>query len=229
MRVEHIYRDAIAVRLGGRVEIPVGRDSIDVLLTHNSGNDVPISHEVIEVKYAADLRTAMGQVVSYSRRWARANPNDAVTRHIHLITSASPRDAAKESARIREHQDALAEDCSQLTTVRERPDLQPIYVAGGIEFASRKAIERYAKKVKSDFLIAEYLSSAHYAFLLSLGSAWRQIEYGKPATEISASAVDVHGVGMMMSVHGRQVSIGDCIRPLTMLTHYELLSMPVAA
>jgi hypothetical protein len=111
----------------------------------------------------------------------------------------------------------------------ERPDLQPIYVAGGIEFASRKAIERYAKKVKSDFLIAEYLSSAHYAFLLSLGSAWRQIEHGKPATEISASAVDVHGVGMMMSVHGRQVSIGDCIRPLTMLTHYELLSMPVAA
>lgn len=223
MRREHIYRDAIAIAEGGAVEVAVGPDAIDVL--RQTGES---SVELIEVKYAPNLREAIGQVNSYGDRYAKAHSVE-VEKRVHLVLSSSRRDSAKESARINEHRGELAGHNIRLTTVAERPGIEPVYRAGGIDFASRQALERQVAKVKLDFLVAEYLSLGNHSFLLDLASAWRRVQMpGRPAESISVTRVDHHGAGMMMSVHGRVVDPMNCIRPLMMLAHYELLSMPVA-
>jgi hypothetical protein len=225
MRNEHLYRDALAIQCGGAVEVLVGRDKIDVLR--------PVCDsvaEVIEVKYAAGLREAMGQAVTYSRRYARANPGVVVSRRVHLICGATMRSRSAEAARIAEHREEMEEDGITLTTVFERPGLTPVYRAGGLEFGSAQALRSHLARVKRDFLLANFLSPFHEVFLRDLANAWRRVELGKAAHDVRVAAPRTWGfVGMMMSVHGRVVSPDDCVRPLMMLTHYELLSEPLAA
>jgi hypothetical protein len=222
MRNEHLYRDALAVQCGGSIEVPVGIDRIDVLRPAGEG-----AVEVIEVKYASGLREAMGQAVTYSRRYSAANPDVVVSRRVHLICGATMRSRSGETARINEHRDELERDGITLTTVVERPNLAPVYRAGGLEFGGSDALRAHLGRVKRNFLVANYLSNGHELFLRDLANAWRRVEQGKSAYDVRVAEGQLGG--MMMSVHGRIVSPNDCLRPLMMLAHYELLSEPLAA
>jgi hypothetical protein len=70
-----VVRDAWAVRHGGRTEVPVGQDRIDVVVAGTQYDTL------VEVKPAHQVREAIGQGNSYQRRWARPSKKHLVLFH----------------------------------------------------------------------------------------------------------------------------------------------------
>ena len=70
-----VVRDAWAVRHGGRTEVPVGQDRIDVVVSGAQYDTL------VEVKPAHQMREAIGQGNSYQRRWPRASRKHLVLFH----------------------------------------------------------------------------------------------------------------------------------------------------
>ena len=89
-----IIRDAWAVRHGGRTEVPVGQDRIDVVVSGAQYDTL------VEVKPAHQVRDAIGQGNSYQRRWARPSKKHLVLFHETGLPAKSTLE------RLRTHQDS---------------------------------------------------------------------------------------------------------------------------
>jgi hypothetical protein len=70
-----VVRDAWAVRHGGRTEVPVGQDRIDIVVDGDQYDTL------VEVKPADQVREAIGQANSYQRRWTRPSKKHLVLFH----------------------------------------------------------------------------------------------------------------------------------------------------
>jgi hypothetical protein len=158
---ERIYRDALAIKSGGKTEVAVGSDRIDIVVYGDESPDT-----LIEVKQASQLRTAIGQVRSYGARWQ--NPSSL---RIHLLLSADRLQRNKEARRIDEHLSSGELEGISLTSEVIRADLPKCYSIAGHEFPLANpsaAISAHVASIREDFQLAGYLGPESSRFLAAL-------------------------------------------------------------
>jgi hypothetical protein len=135
-----IIRDAWAVRHGGRTEVPVGQDRIDVVV------DGAQYDTLVEVKPAHQVREAIGQGNSYQRRWARPSKKHLVLFH----ETALPAQSTVE--RLRTHQ--ASGELSSFTWEVMPAVPRPCYQIAGVPISLErpaKDICGHVSRIKRDF------------------------------------------------------------------------------
>jgi hypothetical protein len=185
-------------------------------------------YQIVDIKCSdSGEASGVGQLGSYRDYFKQTDPGCEVRLRVHVVLPASLRARSQKIAVLQKNSGFYERSGIEITTEIERPNLAPVYRAGGLEFGGAQALRAHLGRVKRDFLVANYLSSGRDSFLRDLANAWRRVELGKPAHDVRVTEAQLGG--MMMSVHGRIISPDDCLRPLMMLAHYELLSEPLAA
>jgi hypothetical protein len=135
-----IIRDAWAVRHGGRTEVPVGQDRIDVVV------DGAQYDTLVEVKPAHQVREAIGQGNSYQRRWARPSKKHLVLFHETGLPAKSTVE------RLRTHQDSGELSSFTWEIVPAVP--RPSYCIAGVPISLERPIKDICDQVgriKRDF------------------------------------------------------------------------------
>lgn len=120
-----IIRDAWAVRHGGRTEVPVGQDRIDVVV------DGAQYDTLVEVKPADQVREAIGQGNSYQRRWTRPSRKHLVLFHDTRLPASSTVE------RLRTHRDSG--ELSTFTVEIVPPVPRPDYCIAGVPISFERA------------------------------------------------------------------------------------------
>jgi hypothetical protein len=135
-----IIRDAWAVRHGGRTEVPVGQDRIDVVV------DGAQYDTLVEVKPAYQVRDAIGQGNSYQRRWARPSKKHLVLFHETGLPAKSTLE------RLRTHQDSGELSSFTWEIVPAVP--RPSYHIAGVPISLERPIKDicgHVSRIKRDF------------------------------------------------------------------------------
>ena len=135
-----IIRDAWAVRHGGRTEVPVGQDRIDIVVDGDQYDTL------VEVKPAHQVREAIGQVNSYQRRWARPSKKRLVLFHDTRLPAKST------AERLRTHRDSG--ELSTFTVEIVPPVPRPCYQIADVLICSKRPINdicNHLKRIKCDF------------------------------------------------------------------------------
>jgi hypothetical protein len=135
-----VVRDAWAVRHGGRTEVPVGQDRIDVVVSGTQYDTL------VEVKPADQVRDAIGQGNSYQRRWPRASKKHLVLFHETGLPAKSTLE------RLRTHQDSGELSSFTWEIVMAVP--RPSYHIAGVPISLErpvKAICGHVSRIKRDF------------------------------------------------------------------------------
>jgi hypothetical protein len=135
-----VVRDAWAVRHGGRTEVPVGQDRIDVVVSGTQYDTL------VEVKPAHQVRDAIGQGNSYQRRWARPSKKHLVLFH----ETGLPAKSTLERLRTHQASGELSSFTWEIVPAVPRPSY---HIAGvPISFERAKAdICDHVVRIKRDF------------------------------------------------------------------------------
>lgn len=235
MCMEHIYSDALALRMKGRREVLVGSsDRVDVFvpgcLMPGGEGDL-----LIEVKRAAAVRDAIGQVNSYAARWP-----SVCRRAIHLIYSANRLQRLQEVRRVDEHRRSGEFDGIQVSSEIERTDLPDAYQLAGLSIprggATSATIQGHVKQIQVDFLVSGYLYPAHRDVLMHLAQAWMKERHDASVISITPSVGHGHPAGggrdfMMVMVHGAGIDsihlpVAEAISAWLRREHWRWLSAP---
>jgi hypothetical protein len=120
-----IIRDAWAVRYGGRTEVPVGQDRIDIVV------DGAQYDTLVEVKPADQVREAIGQGNSYQRRWTRPSKKHLVLFHETGLPAKSTVE------RLRTHRDSGELSSFTWEIVPAVP--RPTYCIAGVPISFERA------------------------------------------------------------------------------------------
>jgi hypothetical protein len=120
-----IIRDAWAVCHGGRTEVPVGQDRIDIVV------DGAQYDTLVEVKPADQVREAIGQGNSYQRRWTRPSKKHLVLFHETGLPAKSTLE------RLRTHQDSGELSSFTWEIVPAVP--RPTYCIAGVPISFERA------------------------------------------------------------------------------------------
>ena len=230
MGTHDIYRDWLAVRTGSEIEktISAGRMDVFKMIPADLQKNLPNRYQIVDIKCSdSGEASGVGQLGGYRDYFKQIDPGCEVQLRVHIVLPASLRARSQKIAVLQKNTGFYERSGIEITTEIERPNLSPAYRAGGLTFDSAQALRLHLALVKRDFLVMNFLSPPHESFLRDLASAWRRVDRGQPAYDVKVSESQLGG--MMMSVHGRVVSPDDCVRPLMMLAHYELLSEPLAA
>lgn len=231
MGTHDIYRDWLAVRTGSEAEktISVGRMDVFKMIPADPQRGRPNAcYQITDIKCSdSGKKEGVGQLGGYRDYFEQVDPGCEVELRVHIVLPASLRARSQKMAVLQKNAGFYERSGIEVTTEIERPNLSPVYRAGGLEFGCAQSVQSHLVQVKRDFLIMNFLSPTHEAFLRDLANAWRRVKAGAAAFDVRVAEAQARG--MMMSVHGRVVKPDDCVRPLMMLAHYELLSEPLAA
>lgn len=221
--MEHIYSDALAVRIGGKREFQTpAKKFIDVCIESLEG-----AGTIFEVKFrprSSDVRSAIAQLIEHRRSMGGGDLR------FHAVLSQQREARATESRAIDEHREWMAEESISLSTETAR-DLPSAYTVAGSEFQYVADVLLYCEQVKRDFAVAEFLCDAHRDFLMTLADGWSRRSYKVPAASIKPSVTRVgRNAGMMLSVHSggvsHSVALPDLVRRWAELTHYQWIYLP---
>jgi hypothetical protein len=179
-----IIRDAWAVRHGGRTEVPVGQDRIDVVV------DGAQYDTLVEVKPAYQVRDAIGQGNSYQRRWARPSKKHLVLFHETGLPAKSTLE------RLRTHQDSGELSSFTWEIVPAVP--RPSYHIAGVPISLErpvKAICDQVGRIKRDFqsgsIAAEDQAFLHHLIIGSQRQArGAQLVQGRLGVELQVVRFD---------------------------------------
>jgi hypothetical protein len=224
---EFMYRDYIALALGGQIEVRLPTQKyIDVLTdTH-----------VIELKYARSNETLCeiwAVVTGYCREIEKTSGTR--TPIIIPIWSADRCVRKKEQKKYEyeymEEQKHRSEPVELHVGIIER-DVTPVYKIADLEFSEKIEIEQHLAQIKLDFLAAEYLCDHHRDFIACLMEAYRQVHHRKDSRLFTYDVGSINIFGNKMSIHcpivqGGKLPLDKCVSAFMMLTHYELLAKPI--
>lgn len=217
---ESIYRDALAVELGGETEASAGSGRVDIVVRGDESEGTP--DLLVEVKSADDLIKALGQWVSYPLRWHRP-----CQFRIHLILSANRLTRNRQLKLIDEHRPVF-DGKVKLSTVVERLDLPNSYKILGHE-VTRQApfseIRALVDQVRNDSLDVGGLTAEAQSLLLELARAWRSDVLRVSVGEFRSGIV-VYG-HRASHLQPSVVPVNDAIRAWLRREHYRWLSVPM--
>jgi hypothetical protein len=218
--MEHIYSDALAVRLGGEREFCTpARKFIDVYIQQVG--------TVVEVKHrprSNDVRSAIAQLIEHRRSMGDVNLQ------FHAVLSQRREARSAESRAIDEHREWMAEERISLTVETAR-DLPSVYTIAGSEFLHVADVLIHCNQIKKDFAVSEFLCDAHREFLMALADGWSRRSYKRPAVNVEPSVTRVgRNTAMMLSVHSggvfHPVAFPDLVRRWAELVHYRWIYLP---
>lgn len=221
--MEHVYSDALAVRVGGKREFQTSaKKFIDVYIEPPEGVGV-----IFEVKFrprSSDVRSAIAQLIEHRRSMGGGDLR------FHAVLSQQREARSAETRAIDEHRDWMAEESISLS-IETAQDLPSAYTVAGSEFQYVADVLLYCGQIKRDFAVAEFLCDAHREFLMTLADGWSRRSYKRGAVSVEPSITRVgRNAAMMLSVHSggvfHPVAFPDLVRRWAELTHYRWIYLP---
>lgn len=216
-RRQVVYRDALAVKLGGWVNEPIGAmgDRLNVVVERRDRGIC----EIWEVKYAGvNMRTGMMRLDDAD--WRYDTPLERKL-CLQLILSADRMQNKREVERINEHRPHWERSGIEIQLLRERK-LPDTYYVAGIDYPDRGRILDECELIAKRFLAsAGFVRMQDFDFLLDLADGYCQRSHKCRAKRVSMREVERGVVFVVETNQGTKYpSAVEMVRAWMELTHY---------
>lgn len=219
-RRQHVYRDALAVKLNGQTREAVGDlgDHVDIVVDHGQRVDL------WEVKYGGlSQRTGTARVRSAGFRYKPAQPNATINQKVFLIMSADNRVRARQLERIKEHQSEW--DQADRTRIFQMVEVRlPEEYSIGSLFSDRKEINDYFDWVVSCYKVDGCLGRQADLFLKEMTQKAIKRLYNRELMNFSVEEYQ-RGIVVIAKTSRGTITLGrrDLIRNCLEFIHWEWL------